>query len=78
MAKIEVNQIQNYVDTLQDWVSLNESPAKECLLIKFKQNDKNIVIDEDFVNKTLYLQSGNGNVVISFDSTGQVSSIEIV
>lgn len=78
MANINVEDIQKYTDTLKDWLTEGESPARECLVIKFKTGIETTVIDEDMVNETLYLQSRNGNVVVHFDKTGQVVSIEIV
>lgn len=78
VAYIKVEEIQQHTDKLKDWLTVGESPAKECLVIKFKSGTDNIVIDEEMVNQTLYLQSRNGNVSIQFDASGQIVSIEIV
>jgi len=78
MAYISIDEIQKYVDSRKNWLEEGESPAKECLVINFNKGKDNIVIDEEMVNKTLYLQSRNGNVVVYFDNTGQIISIEIV
>jgi hypothetical protein len=78
MAYITVKQIQEYTDKLKNWLSLGESPAKECLVIQFKTGEKtDPVIDEEMANKTLYLQSRNGNISIEFDNTGLITNIEI-
>lgn len=79
MADIKIKDIQKYVDGLKDWIAFGESPAKECLVIKFDEEiDDKHIIDEEMIDKKLYFQSRNGNVVIEFDSTGQIISIEIV
>ena len=77
MAEIKIEELQNYVDGLKDWLSEGHSPAKECLVLKFKKGHGESVIDEEMVNETLYLQSRNGNITIEFDSSGLMTSIEL-
>lgn len=79
MAYIGIEDVQKYVDGLKNWLLEGESPAKECLVIRFINDvTDNFIIDEEMIDKTLFLQSRNGNVVLKFDSTGQLVSIEIV
>ena len=77
MAYINIQQLQQYTDSLKDWLAIGESPSKECLVLKFKKGIGEQVIDEDMVNQTLYLQSRDGNVTIEFDDSGLIVSIEI-
>ena len=77
MADISVEKIQDWVDSLKNWLETNESPARECLVIRFKKGSSKTVIDDEMVNQTLYFQSGNGHITVSFDETGQISYIEI-
>ncbi|TGV31308.1 DUF2283 domain-containing protein [Mesorhizobium sp. M00.F.Ca.ET.186.01.1.1] len=79
MAYIGIEDVQKYVDGLKNWLLEGESPAKECLVIRFINDvTDNFIIDKEMIDKTLFLQSRNGNVVLKFDSTGQLISIEIV
>lgn len=77
MAEIMIDELQKYVDTLKDWLNEGHSPAKECLVVKFKKGYGESVIDDEMANETLYLQSRNGNITIEFDSSGLITSIEI-
>lgn len=77
MATIRIEKIQSYLDSIINWIERGESPASECLVIEFSPSYSNEIIDEEWVNKSLYLQSNNGNVVIDFDATGQIKRIEI-
>jgi hypothetical protein len=77
MANIDVEKIQEWVDTLENWIEIDESSASECLVIKFKKTNSKEIIDEEMVNQSLYFQSGNGHVTLTFDETGQISYMEI-
>lgn len=77
MAAISIRKVREYTDSLQNWLAIGESPAKECLVLQFTKDDGEQVIDEERVNQTLYLQSMDGNVAIDFDSNGLIVSIEI-
>lgn len=77
MAQISIEEIQNHVDTLKDWVKENDSSAKECLVIKFKKGYNEPAFDEDRVREVLEVESRNGHVTISFDASGLLESIEI-
>lgn len=77
MALISIQQVQEYTDSLKDWLAIGESPAKECLVLQFKKGHGEKVIDDERVNQTLYLQSRNGNVAIEFDDSGLIVNIEI-
>lgn len=77
MAKITIEQIQKYTNSLKDWKSEGKSSAQECLVIDFKKEFSKSIIDQDMINKTLYFQSGNGNVSIDFDEAGLITKIDI-
>lgn len=77
MATVRVEKIQSYLDSITKWIERGESPASECLVIEFLPSYSSEVIDEEWVSKSLYLQSNNGNIVIDFDATGQIKRIEL-
>lgn len=77
MASIEINEIIKWVDKLDNWKANGDTTAREALNIKFSRGNEEIVFDEDYINKSISLQSRDGNVVIDFDKNGLIINIEI-
>lgn len=79
MAYIKIEEIIKFVDSKTQIFPEDHALARECLEIVFKKEtqDNTIVVDEEWVDQTLYLSSRNGAVVICFDHAGLVVGIEI-
>lgn len=77
MAYISLEEIQKYVDSLNNHNQEIVTPAKDCLVIKFKDGFEDEIFDEERINEVLDVESRNGHVTISFDKYGYLKSIEI-
>ena len=53
MAYIKIEQIQKYADKLENWLSVGESPATECLVIQFEKEEKKLTLVTEKINTTL-------------------------
>jgi len=78
MATIHVSEIQQFLKERGENDAVPWTEEGYFFEIRFdKQEDTLHIIDEEMVNRTMNVESPYGSVVIRFDSSGQLRSIEL-